>query len=88
MDDKEKDLYKFRLSNPDLSYMTKKAIRKKITEKCKKHTKCPHCKEVNGFVKKMTANKTGTGGSVLKIVHEKYRGKDKDSIIQAQMGKF
>lgn len=68
--------------------MAKKAIRKKIVDKCKKTTKCPHCKEVNGFVKKMTASKTGTGGSVLKIVHEKLKGKDKDTIVQAQLGKY
>lgn len=67
--------------------MTKKAIRKKIVEKCKKTTKCLQCKEVNGFVKKMTASKTGTGGSVLKIVHEKFKGKDKDTIVQTQIGK-
>lgn len=67
--------------------MTKKAIHKKIVAKCKKLTKCPHCKEVNGFVKKMTANKAGTGNSVLKIIHERFRDKDKETMIQAQLGK-
>lgn len=85
LDDEEKKVFRLKLSNPNLNYMMKKAIRKKIVEKCKKLTKCPHCKEVNGFVKKLTSNKTGTGGSVLKIVHEKHRGKDKDAVIKSQM---
>lgn len=68
--------------------MTKKSIRKKILEKCKKLNKCPKCKNVNGFVKKMTASKGGTGNSVLKIVHELNRGKDKDSVMKEQLGKF
>lgn len=87
LDEKEKELYRVKLSNEHLSYMTKKAIHKKIINKCKKLTKCPYCREVNGFVKKMTANKTGTGNSVLKIVHEKFRDKDKDAIVQAHLGK-
>lgn len=66
--------------------MTKKAIRKKIIEKCKKLTKCPYCKETNGFVKKLTASKGSTGGSVLKIVCEKNRGSDKETILKEQLG--
>ncbi|CAG9816329.1 unnamed protein product [Phaedon cochleariae] len=89
LDNSDKHLYRIRLSNPNLSYMTKKAIRKKIVEKCRKITKCPHCSEVNGFVKKMTAAKGSTGNSVLKIVHEKNRSsKDKNAMAERQAQQF
>ncbi|KAJ8919935.1 hypothetical protein NQ315_006464 [Exocentrus adspersus] len=88
LDEEEKHLFRIRLSNPNLSYMTKKSIRKKIIDKCKRLTKCPYCKEVNGFVKKMTASKGGGGNSVLKIVHERNRGKDKDALLEEQVVEF
>lgn len=77
-----------KLINPHLSYMTKKSIRKKIIDKCKKINKCPHCKEINGVVKKLTAGKGSSGSAgVLKIVHEKFRGKkDKDAVVQEHIG--
>lgn len=68
--------------------MIKKKIREKIVGKCKKITKCPHCKEVNGFVKKMTAGKGSTGNSVLKIVHEKNKAKDKQILLEDQLREF
>lgn len=86
LDDNDKEQFRRRLTNPDLSYMIKKSIRKKITEKCKKINKCRNCNDINGVVKKMTASKTGVGGSVLKIIHEKFRGKS-DSVIKEHMGK-
>lgn len=89
LDEKDKDIFRYRLENPNLSYMTKKSIRKKIIEKCKKINKCPNCKEINGVVKKVPANKNTGGGSVLKIGHEKYKGKkDKDRLVVEQIGKF
>lgn len=89
LEESEKDTFKYRLENPNLSYMTKKAIRKKIIDKCKKINKCLNCKEINGVVKKVTANKSGGGGSVLKIGHEKFRGKkDKDPAVVEQMCKY
>lgn len=86
LEEQEKQVYRIKLSNENLSYMTKKAIHKKIITKCKKLTKCPHCKRTNGFVKKMSANKTGTGNSMLKIVYDKFRDKDKNAVTQAQLG--
>lgn len=86
--DEDKYTYSSKLSNPNLSYMVKKKIREKIVGKCKKVTKCPHCKEVNGFVKKMTAGKGSTGNSVLKIVHEKNKGKDKQLLMEEQVKEF
>ncbi|KAF2885542.1 hypothetical protein ILUMI_20610 [Ignelater luminosus] len=87
LDDSEKEQYRRRLTNPDLSYMIKKSIRKKIIEKCKKINKCRNCNDINGVVKKMTANKTAVGGSLLKIVHEKFRGKS-DGVIKEHMDEF
>lgn len=69
--------------------MVKKAVRKKIVDKAKKVNKCPYCKELNGTVKKATSSmKSGTtGGSVLKILHEKFRSKkDKDEVLKDQLG--
>ncbi|XP_066147818.1 DNA-directed RNA polymerase III subunit RPC1 [Euwallacea fornicatus] len=82
LDESEKGQFRYRLANPHLSYMTKRAIRKKIIEKCKKVVKCPHCKATNGFVKKMTAAKGSTNNTVLKIVHEIYREKDKEKLME------
>ncbi|KAJ8955952.1 hypothetical protein NQ314_006801 [Rhamnusium bicolor] len=88
LEEDDKCQYRIRLSNPNLSYMTKKAIRQKIVDKCKKITKCPYCKEVNGFVKKMPATKGGGGNSVLKIVHEKNRGRDKNVLFEEQINEY
>ncbi|CAH2007685.1 unnamed protein product [Acanthoscelides obtectus] len=88
MSEDDKQSFRIRLSNPNLSYMTKKAIRKKIVDKCKKVQKCPHCKELNGTVKKMTGGKGSTGNTLLKIVHEKHHIKDKDIILENQLKEF
>nr|XP_023022188.1 DNA-directed RNA polymerase III subunit RPC1 [Leptinotarsa decemlineata] len=88
LDESDKYQYRSRLANSHLSYMTKKAIRKKLIEKCRKITKCPYCKELNGFVKKMTAAKGSAGNSVLKIVHEKNRGKDKQLLLESQVNEY
>lgn len=88
LEESDKNLYRFRLSNPHLSYMTKKTIRKKIVDKCKKITKCPYCKSVNGFVKKMTAAKGTTNNTILKIAHEIYREKDKEKLMEKLTDEF
>ncbi|VEN45805.1 unnamed protein product, partial [Callosobruchus maculatus] len=88
MSEEEKQTFRIRLSNPNLSYMTKKTIRKKIVDKCKKVQKCPYCKELNGTVKKMTGGKGSTGNTLLKIVHEKNHTKDKDVILEKQLKEF
>ncbi|KAJ3649772.1 hypothetical protein Zmor_021495 [Zophobas morio] len=88
LNEEEKSQFRIRLSNDNLSYMVKKAIRKKIVEKCKKLTKCPHCKFDNGFVKKLTAGKGSTGGSVLKIVCEKHGGANKENMMKNHIEKF
>ncbi|KAF7263909.1 hypothetical protein GWI33_000924 [Rhynchophorus ferrugineus] len=88
LDESDKNQYRYRLANPALSYITKKAIRKKIIDKCKKIQKCPYCKSHNGFVTKMTAAKAGTSNSVLKIVHEIYKEKDKEKLLEKLSAEF
>lgn len=89
LNETDKASFRNKLNNPHLSYMTKKVIRKKIIDKCKKINKCLRCKDINGVIKKLTASKTGTGGGVLKIVHEKFRNKkDTDPAVVGQMAEF
>lgn len=65
-----------------MSYLTKKALRAQILKKAKRYTVCPHCKELNGMVKK------GATG-ILKIVHDKYRSKkNSDLVIDKVLGKL
>lgn len=65
-------IYRGKLRNPKIPYLTKKALRKKIQEVCKKVTRCPHCNDLNGVVKKC---------GMLKISHEKFRSVKKDNAI-------
>lgn len=65
--DADKEAYARKLTNTQLSYLTKKSMHSIILAKSKKHTKCPYCGAVNGPVKK--------GPGLLKILHEPYRGK-------------
>ena len=53
----------------DMPYLTKKSLRKKITDLCKKSSTCPHCGAANGVVKKC---------GLLKISHEKFRNQKKN----------
>ncbi|XP_038060034.1 DNA-directed RNA polymerase III subunit RPC1-like isoform X2 [Patiria miniata] len=52
------------LRRPTLTYLQRKGLRKKISDKCRKQQNCPACMAFNGQVKKC-----GT----LKIVHEKFK---------------
>jgi DNA-directed RNA polymerase III subunit RPC1 len=52
------------LKRPTLSATARKAIAKKINEKCRKLSSCPHCSAANGPVKKC---------GLLKVLHEKHR---------------
>lgn len=76
----ERKYYSRKIQNPNLGYLTRKALRKQIWEKAKKKTECPNCKENNGPVKK---------AGFLKIVHEKYKNlKKTDPIIQEKLAKL
>jgi DNA-directed RNA polymerase III subunit RPC1 len=65
-------LYRERIKARELGYLTKKNLRKKIVDMCKKITTCPYCGALNGVVKKC---------GLLKISHEKYRTAKKTSEV-------
>jgi DNA-directed RNA polymerase III subunit RPC1 len=78
--DKERKPLLMKVMNPSLPYLVRKALRKQILDKAKKITVCPHCRELNGTVKKC---------GLLKIVHEKYRSKKStDPVIVDVLGEF
>ncbi|XP_043911596.1 DNA-directed RNA polymerase III subunit RPC1 [Protopterus annectens] len=52
------------LKRPGLTYLQKRGLKKKISEKCRKKNTCPYCGAFNGPVKKC---------GLLKIMHEKYK---------------
>ena len=56
----------------ELPYLSKKALRKKIIEQCKKVNVCPYCDASNGVVKKC---------GLLKISHEKFRSVKKTAEV-------
>ncbi|XP_071952923.1 DNA-directed RNA polymerase III subunit RPC1-like [Antedon mediterranea] len=56
------------LQRSELTYLQKRGLKKKISEKSKKLKICPYCDMANGPVKKC---------AMLKIVHEKYKSSKK-----------
>uniref|UniRef100_A0A3B5AQI6 DNA-directed RNA polymerase subunit n=1 Tax=Stegastes partitus TaxID=144197 RepID=A0A3B5AQI6_9TELE len=52
------------LKRPNLAYLQKRGLKKKISDKCRKRTICLSCSAFNGPVKKC---------GLLKIIHEKYK---------------
>uniref|UniRef100_A0A3P8RTB4 DNA-directed RNA polymerase subunit n=1 Tax=Amphiprion percula TaxID=161767 RepID=A0A3P8RTB4_AMPPE len=52
------------LKRPNLAYLQKRGLKKKISDKCRKRTICLNCAAFNGPVKKC---------GLLKIIHEKYK---------------
>lgn len=77
---KDKKSYLDRVLNPNLNYLSRKALRKQILEKAKKCNTCPNCGELNGTVKK---------AGLLKIVHEKYKNKKPtDPAVQSKLTEY
>lgn len=75
----DKEAFSKKLTNNQLSYLTKKSMHGIILTKSKKHTKCPYCGAINGPVKK--------GPGLLKILHEPFRGKKTtDPIMTRALG--
>ena len=60
-------------------YIRRAAAVKRVVERCKKVRECPHCQALNGLVKKV--------GS-MKIVHEKYKEKEKGAAADAARCQF
>ncbi|GBG75764.1 hypothetical protein CBR_g21008 [Chara braunii] len=63
----DRRLFQRRFRNPRIEVLQRKALVKKVIEKCKRQRMCPYCSSVNGVVKKSSG--------VMKIIHDKY-GKD------------
>lgn len=72
LNEKMRKVFRGRLKNPNIGYLRKKDLKKKILDVCKKTKICPNCSEMNGVVKKC---------GMLKISHEPYRNQKKDSIF-------
>ncbi len=67
---REAEYYLKRFRNKQLDIQVRKKLFKDIGDKCKKTTKCFHCGELNGSIKKFGA---------IKLVHEKYKKKDTEA---------
>ena len=74
----EKTQYLKRFRNPRLEIVPRRALSKKLSEKCKRCRACYYCGAANGVVKR--------AGASLKIVHEKY-SKNPD-LMEQYMGEF
>jgi len=64
LNDDDNELFLKRYRNPRLEITQRRALYKKLAEKCKRCRTCPHCGDYNGVTKR--------AGQTLKIVHEKY----------------
>uniref|UniRef100_A0A8C2PGV5 DNA-directed RNA polymerase subunit n=1 Tax=Capra hircus TaxID=9925 RepID=A0A8C2PGV5_CAPHI len=69
------------LKRPGLTYLQKRGLKKKISDKCRKKNTCHHCGAFNGTVKKC---------GLLKIIHEKYKTNKKvmDPIVSSFLQSF
>ncbi|CAH2321712.1 DNA-directed RNA polymerase III subunit RPC1 isoform X1 [Pelobates cultripes] len=69
------------LKRPGLTYLQKRGLKKKISEKCRKKTTCLFCGAFNGSVKKC---------GLLKIIHEKYKSTKKvvDTVVSHFLQSF
>ncbi|XP_074475095.1 DNA-directed RNA polymerase III subunit RPC1 [Sebastes fasciatus] len=65
------------LKRPNLPYLQKRGLKKKISDKCRKRTICLNCAAYNGSVKKC---------GLLKIIHEKYKTTKK--VVDAFVSEF
>lgn len=62
LDNEAKKTYLRQIKRPNLSYLFRKNLHKKILTVCKKKSYCPYCNHRNGMVRKVA-------GTILKIVH-------------------
>ena len=76
--EEEKQQYLRRFRSPRLEIVPRRALSKKLAEKCKRCRSCPHCGAANGVVKR--------AGASLKIVHEKYS--KNPELMEQYMGEF
>ena len=76
LDEKTRRSYLKRVRNPYLDAVQRKDIFKSINTLCKKVTRCPHCDEFNGSIKKIGA---------LKLIHEKFKKRIKASAAEEDL---
>ncbi|KAK3608217.1 hypothetical protein CHS0354_039236 [Potamilus streckersoni] len=63
-----------------MTYLQRKITKRKVWEKCRKVSQCPHCGAYNGMVKKC---------GLLKVVHDRYKQKKKDDPVMTDfLGSF
>eukprot|EP00232_Nephroselmis_pyriformis_P008411 CAMPEP_0182876754 /NCGR_PEP_ID=MMETSP0034_2-20130328/14327_1 /TAXON_ID=156128 /ORGANISM="Nephroselmis pyriformis, Strain CCMP717" /LENGTH=1384 /DNA_ID=CAMNT_0025009559 /DNA_START=143 /DNA_END=4294 /DNA_ORIENTATION=- len=62
--EEERRGYLRRFRNPRMEILQRRALYKKLADRCKRNKRCPRCGANQGVVKK--------AGSTLKIVHDKY----------------
>lgn len=80
MQPKDKITYLNKILNPNLTYLSRKALRKQLLAKCKKISVCPYCEDTNGVVKK---------AGFLKIIHVKYKNKrSEEGIIKEKLAEY
>ncbi|XP_010606158.1 DNA-directed RNA polymerase III subunit RPC1 isoform X3 [Fukomys damarensis] len=77
----EKQQFLDHLKRPGLTYLQKRGLRKKVSDKCRKKSLCHHCGAFNGTVKKC---------GLLKIIHEKYKTNKKvvDPMVSSFLQSF
>ena len=68
LDEKSRRQFLKRARNPHLDSIQRKDIFKSINTACKKVSRCPHCDQLNGSIKKVGA---------LKLIHEKFKKRSK-----------
>ncbi|CAI4229809.1 unnamed protein product [Auanema sp. JU1783] len=71
----QKAFFRKQIGNPNLDYLKRKALHKKMVAVCKKNTLCDNCAFKNGVVKKAV-------GGVLKIAHGYTMNQEKLSHFQ------
>ena len=76
--EEERTQFLKRFRNPRLEIVPKRALSKKLADKCKRCRTCYHCGGANGVVKR--------AGASLKIVHEKYS--KNPELMEAYMKEF
>ena len=76
-DDKEK--LRLKVMSPDLPYLSKKSLKKKIVTLAKKQHWCFKCGAPNGIVKKC---------GMLKIAHDRFRHAKKSEQFREFQGKI
>ena len=64
LSEEDQAMFLRRYRNPKIEMNQRRALHKKLSDKCKRCRICPHCGDYNGVTKR--------AGQTLKIVHEKY----------------